>query len=273
MMRFAARLAVLLFASTSFAAPETSPIEPPAGAADMAVRWMQVRVPDLGVMVLAIARPAGEGPFPTVIILHGTHGLAREYVQLARALANEGVLGVAACWFSGGRGAGLRFVTPVHCSEAPAMSLAASPTAQKTVSALVEAVRGLPDVERNSLALFGHSVGGGTVLNYALDTGGIRAAVIESAGYTDEQAARIARLEVPILILHGAGDTSADGGSPFQTPQKARSFEAALRAAGKPVEAVYYENAGHNTIFTDPKQFDDAVRRIVSFIVQSPETR
>jgi pimeloyl-ACP methyl ester carboxylesterase len=173
MMSFAARLAVLLFASTSFAAPETSPIEPPAGAADMAVSWRQVRVPDLGVMVLAIARPSGEGPFPT----------------------------------------------------------------------------------------------------YALDTGGIRAAVIESAGYTDEQAARIARLEVPLLILHGAGDTSADGGSPFQTPQKARSFEAALRAAGKPVEAVYYEYAGHNTIFTDPKQFDDVVRRIVSFIAQPPETR
>jgi dienelactone hydrolase len=272
MMSFAARLAVLLFASTSFAAPETSRIEPPAGTADTAVRWMQVKVPDLGVMVLALARPSGEGPFPTVIILHGTHGFAREYVQLSRALAEQGVLGVAACWFSGGRGAGLRFVTPVHCSEAPAISLAASPTAQKTVSALVEAVRGLPDVERSSLALFGHSVGGGTVLNYALDTGGIRAAVIESAGYTDEQLARIARLTVPILILHGAGDTSADGGSPFQTPEKARSFEAALRAAGKPVEAVYYENAGHNTIFTDAKQFDDAVRRIVSFIARRPQT-
>ena len=63
-------------------------------------------------------------------------------------------------------------------------------------------------------------------------------------------------------MLHGAGDTSADGGSPFQTPQKARSFEAALRKAGKTVEAVYYENAGHNGIFTDPKQFDDSVRRI-----------
>ena len=45
MMSFAARLAVLLFASTSFAAPETARIEPPAGTADMAVRWMQVKVP------------------------------------------------------------------------------------------------------------------------------------------------------------------------------------------------------------------------------------
>jgi acetyl esterase/lipase len=59
----------------------------------------------------------------------------------------------------------------------------------------------------------------------------------------------------------------------FQTPQKARSFEAALRAAGKPVEAVYYEGAGHNSIFTDPKQLDDAVRRIASFMAQPPGSR
>jgi acetyl esterase/lipase len=73
---------------------------------------------------------------------------------------------------------------------------------------------------------------------------------------------------VPILILHGAGDTSADGGSPFQTPQKARGFEAALRAAQKPVTAVYYENAGHNGIFKDLKQFDDSVRQTVAFLAR-----
>jgi dienelactone hydrolase len=270
MMKLVARIAVALLATTLLTAAETVSIEPPAGTADLGVRWMQVRAPDLGVMRIAIARPTGAGPFPAVIILHGTHGFAREYVELARALAKQGVLGVAACWFSGGGGSGARFVTPIPCDGAPAISTAASPTAQKSVGALVEAVRGVPDVDRNSVALFGHSLGAGTVLNYALDSGGIRAAVIESGGYTDEQVARIARLQVPILILHGAGDTSADGGSPFQTPQKARSFEAALRAASKPVVAVYYENAGHNGIFVDPKQFQDSVRRIAAFVTASP---
>lgn len=273
MMSLVARLVVTLLVTTSLAAAETVAIEPPAGTVDLGVSWMQLKTADPSVMLLAIARPSGKGPFPTVLILHGTHGFAREYVELARALARTGVLGVAACWFKGGGGSGARFVTPIPCNEAPAIAAAASPAAQKTVSTLVEAVRSLPGVERSSLALFGHSLGGGTVLNYALDTGGIRVAVLESAGYTDEQAARVARLDVPILILHGAGDTSADGGSPFQTPQKARDFEAAVRAAGKPVEAVYYEKAGHNGIFTDPKQFDDSVRRIAAFIAQPPKTR
>ena len=158
---------------------------------------MQARAPDLGVMLIAIARPTGEGPFPTVIVLHGTHGFAREYVQLARALAKEGVLAVVPCWFSGGGGSGARFVTPIPCTGAPPLSAAASATAQKTVKALVSEVRTLPDVQRSSVALFGHSLGGGTVLNYALDTGDIRAAVLDSAGFTDEQIGRIAASASP----------------------------------------------------------------------------
>ena len=286
-MSFASRLIVIPLATMSLARAETLPIEPPAGTADLGVRWIQVKVPELGVMPIAIARPAGDGPFPTVIVLHGTHGFAREYVQLGRALAKEGVLAVVPCWFSGGGGSGARFVTSIPCNAAPALSAAASPMAQKTVKALVTEVRAFPDVQRNSVALFGHSLGGGTALNYALGTGGICAAVLESAGYTEDQRDNavdivgtggdqnrgVAHLDVPILILHGAGDTSADGGSPFNTVQKARSFEAALRAAGKPVEAVYYENAGHNGLFTDPKQFEDSVRRAAAFIARPPGIR
>jgi carboxymethylenebutenolidase len=271
-MKFAATFVVALLATTSIARAEMVPIEPPAGTADLDVRWMQARGPDLGVMPMAIARPAGDGPFPTVIVLHGTHGFAREYVQLARAFAKQGVLAVVPCWFSGGGGGGARFITPIPCTGVPAISAAASSSAQKTVKALVTEVRALPDARGNSIALFGHSLGGGTALNYAFGTGDIAAAVLDSAGYTDDQIRRVAQLNVPILILHGTGDTSADGGSAFQTVEKARSFEAALRAAGKPVDVVYYENAGHNGMFTDPKQFDDSVRRAAAFIARPPGT-
>jgi carboxymethylenebutenolidase len=272
-MNFVAIIMVALLAPLSLARAATEPMEPPAGTADLDVRWMQAKAPDLGVMPMAIARPAGRGPFPTVIVLHGTHGFAREYVQLGRRLAKRGVLAVVPCWFSGGGGAGSRFVTPIPCSGPPAISAAASPTAQKTVKALIAEVRALPDVRGDAIALFGHSLGGGTALNYAFGTGDIAAAVLDSAGYTDEQVARVARLNVPILILHGTGDTSADGGSSFQTIEKARGFESALRAAGKPIEATYYDNAGHNGIFTDPRQLEDSVRRAAAFITRPPGTR
>ncbi len=51
---------------------------PPAGTDGIGVKWKAVTVPNLGVMLIAIARPSGEGPFPAVLVLHGTHGFAQE---------------------------------------------------------------------------------------------------------------------------------------------------------------------------------------------------
>jgi dienelactone hydrolase len=269
-MSSAAIVAAALLSTLSIARAATVPIEPLAGTADLSVQWVQLQTADIGPIPIAIARPTGKGPFPTVIILHGSHGFAREYVQLARSFASEGVLAFAPCWFTGGGGAGAQFVTPIPCTGPPAIAAAASPASQKTIKALVAEVCALPDVKQGGIALFGHSLGAGAALNYAFGTGNVAAAVLDSGGYTDEQIRRVAQLNVPILILHGTGDASADGGSPFQTVEKARSFESAMRAAGKPVAAMYYENAGHNGIFTDPRQLEDSVQRAATLIVNMP---
>src|SRR5713101_5737284 len=86
--------------------PVVSAADAPAGTETLAVQWVKVAAPGLGVMLAAVARPRGAGPFPTVILLHGSHGFARQYVQLAQDLARGGLLAVAACWFSGGGGPG-----------------------------------------------------------------------------------------------------------------------------------------------------------------------
>lgn len=99
--------------------PVVSATEPPVGAETLAVQWVKMATPGSGAMIAAIARPEGTGPFPAVLILHGTHGFALEYVQLAQAMTRRGVVGVAACWFAGGRGAGSRFITPIACPDAP----------------------------------------------------------------------------------------------------------------------------------------------------------
>ncbi len=86
--------------------PIVSAAEAPAGTETLAVQWVKVAAPGVGVMLAAVARPPGAGPFPVVLLLHGTHGFAQQYVQLAQDLARGGLLAVAACWFSGGSGAG-----------------------------------------------------------------------------------------------------------------------------------------------------------------------
>jgi len=56
-----------------------------------------------------------------------------------------------------------------------------------------------------------------------------------------------------------------DGGSALNSVEMARKFEAALKRAGKPVEAEYFQNAGHNALFTDATQRAEEVRRMAAF--------
>lgn len=135
-----------------------------------------------------------------------------------------------------------------------------------TVDALVQAVRTLPGVRADRVALFGHSRGGGAVLHYVLEGGAVQAAVLNSAGYPEELARRTADVRVPILMLHGVADDPADGGSAMTNVRMARAFEAALRHAGAPVEATYYDEGGHNSLFTSAAQYDAEVQRIAAFV-------
>jgi len=228
-------------------------------------QWEGVDVPSIGRVSFVVTRPSGRGPFPTVIIFHGSHGFAREYLDLARDLAGGGILAVSVCWFSGGAGEGRRFVTPLDCpAGTPAMPMAESDQALATIDSVVAAVRAMPESRDDQVALFGHSRGGGAVRTYALRGGDVQAVIMDSAGYTP--ARNLSQLNAAILILHGAVDGPADGGSPFSAVGKARAFEAALRAAHKPVEAHYYPNGTHNGIFANRAQRKDEVRRILQFM-------
>src|SRR5207247_11455198 len=82
--------------------PVVTAVAAPHGSDGLAVRWVSISAPDLGTMLAAIAAPAGRPPLPSVLLLHGTHGFAREYVELAVELSRAGVLADAECWFCGG---------------------------------------------------------------------------------------------------------------------------------------------------------------------------
>src|SRR5262249_25682751 len=244
------------------AKPQVSIADAPPGTDVLAVQWVHVSTPGLGVMPMAVARPRGTGPFPTVVLLHGSHGFAHEYVRLAKDLAGGGVLALAACWFRGSAGSGARFVTPIDCPEAPPMPNASSQEAMQTLDILVQAARTLPGARPDRIGLFGHSRGGGPILSYILGAGNVQAVVLNSAGYPSGLSTRV---NAPILILHGTADSPVDGGVAVTNVQMARDFEAKLRADGRPVEAVYYEGGRHNDIFTSSSQYRDEVERMLAF--------
>ena len=257
--------------------PIVSATDAPAGTETFAVKWNRVAVPDRGVMLAAVARPSGAGPFPVVLVLHGTHGFARQYVQLAQDLARAGFLAVAGCWFSGSEnpnrvaprdaGPSVNAVSPpIPCPEVPPLGPGAYPEAAQYIDGLVQAARALPGALRDRLALVGHSRGGGEALQYLLAIGNVQAIILHDAGHGYRPVTRAAEFNVPILILHGTADGPAGGGSANTDVALARDFEVALRRNQKPVEAHYYEGSGHNTFFTDPTQYDDELKRMIEFL-------
>ena len=50
--------------------------------------------------------------------------------------------------------------------------------------------------------------------------------------------------------------------------QNAHDFEAALQRAGKSIDTKYYKTGAHNSLFTDPVQHRDEVRRDLRFLRQ-----
>src|SRR5262245_3651456 len=247
------------------APPVVSTEEAPPGTETLRVQWLKVAAPGLGVMLAAVARPSGAGPFPTVILLHGSHGFAHEYVRLAQDLAGGGVLAVAVCWFRDSAGSGSRFVTPIGCPEAPPIPGALSPAAMQTLDALVQMARTLPGARPDRLALFGHSRGGGPILNYIVQSDTARAAVLNSAGYPNTLSTDV---KAPILMLHGTADSPADGGVAVTNIEMAGDFEKRIRTAGKSVEAVYYDWGQHNDIFTSPAQYRDELQQMLKFLLR-----
>ena len=261
-------------AQTTQGAPGTSPVvsavSAPPGTEALGVQWVHVGVPGGRVMLAAVARPSGAGPFPTVLLLHGSHGFAQEYVRLARDLAEGGLLAVAACWFQGGGGRGARFVTAIGGPEAPPMPTASSPASAwvQTVQSLLQAARTLPGAHPDRIGIFGHSRGGVAALNYLSQEGDVQAVVLNSSGYSSAPSERASQVKAPVLILHGTADSPEDGGGPSTNVQMARNFEAALREAGKAVEAVYYEGGRHNDVFTSATQYRAEVQQMLTFFLR-----
>jgi dienelactone hydrolase len=228
---------------------------------------MRVADADLGVMLAAVARPSGVGPFPVVVLLHGTHGFARQYVEWAEDLARGGFLVVTGCWFSGGSGRGTDAVSPpIPCPEIPPLKIDTYPEAVQYIDALVQAARRLPGARAGRLALVGHSRGGGETLQYLLAIGHVQAAVLHSAGHGYRPVSRAAEFNTPILIMHGTADGPEGGGNANTDVALAREFERALRRNGNSVETNYYEGGGHNTFFTNSTQRADEMKKMIRFL-------
>ncbi|MSQ23401.1 MAG: hypothetical protein EXR58_02450 [Chloroflexi bacterium] len=241
-------------------------IAPPAGTEGLGVSWIQISL-ERGTFLAAVARSNSAGPVPLVVILHGSHGFAQQYVRLAQDLAaSAGVIAVAPCWF-GGTAQGARPQSPpIECPDAPAAPGGLSPDAVQIVASLVGVLQTLPGVLPDHLALFGHSRGAAAAVTYASFRGTPQGVMLSGVGFPTGTLVLLQGTRSPLLILHGTRDGPSSGGATETVVSNARALEAAVQANGGIAEAHYAEGAGHNDIWIDSAQYAEWLGYMTDFL-------
>lgn len=176
-------------------------------------------------------RPAGEGPFPAIVLAHTCAGVSEHTDVWGKLLASWGYVTVAPDSF-GPRG------EKTVCNRGTLISADSRVT---DVAGAMDFLNAQPFVRRHDIGLIGHSHGGWTTMRavqkrFDLAARGLRAAV---AYYPYCSPPFDRGVAVPLLIMVGEKDdwTPADN---------CRKLQAGGFARPELVEAIYYPKAYHS---------------------------
>ena len=177
-----------------------------------------------------LARPAGPGPFPAVIVLHEWWGLDAWMKDQARALAKEGYAALAVDLYRG----------KVTASQEEAHQLMmGTPIDRQTrdMKAAFAWLAARKDVVKTKIASLGFCMGGRNSFTLAIEEPTLAAAVVYY-GAPPTEPASIAKIKAPMLGNFGGDDKGP-------SPAQAREFEAAAKKAGKTFDLKVYAGAPH----------------------------
>lgn len=191
-----------------------------------------------------LARPAGDGLFPALIVNHDNVGLAEPMLDITRRCAKEGYVALLVDLDSRGGG-----TAAVVSGGGRALSVAARLSDDERaadMNAGVDYLRAQPFVNAAlGFGAVGFCFGGNQTFLLAVRNPDIRAAV---PYYGSVQPGTLAATSAAILALYGEDDTRITAQAP--------EVDAVLAAAGKTYEIVIYPNAAHAFFFN----FDDRYR-------------
>ena len=177
-----------------------------------------------------LAKPAGDGPFPTVIMIHEFWGLNDAITGKADLLAEEGYLVIAPDTFRGS--------TTGWVPRAIYQVISSRP---ENVNADLDAVyawlESQPDVDINRVAIAGFCYGGRTSLAYSLHNNQLAGTVI-FYGSPETDPEILKTLPGPLLGIFGGADQSIP-------VEQVSAFDSALTEAGVPHEITVYEGQPH----------------------------
>jgi carboxymethylenebutenolidase len=207
-----------------------------------------------------LARPDGDGPHPSVIVLQEWWGLNEHIKDVTRRFAQEGYVALAPDLYKG--------VVATEPDEARKLVMELDmPAAVAEIGSAADFLLAQDFVAGEQVGVMGFCMGGRLTLMAALDdagTGRYGAAVaFYGSPLTPEEAAQV---ETPVLGLYGADD----GGIPVP---EVEAMGEAFTAAGLPNEIHVYAGAPHS-FFNDtresyrPEAAADAWQRTLGWLEQ-----
>jgi carboxymethylenebutenolidase len=205
-----------------------------------------------------LAITPGEGAHPAMIVIHEWWGLNDWVKQQADSLRLHGYTALAVDLYHGK-------VAADQETAHQLMSGLDEEDAMATLRAAAEFLRGRADVRANAIGVIGWCMGGRYSIRLAAADPGIKACVMYyGTPLTDPKA--IQGLHAAVLGNFGAEDKGP-------SPDQVRTFESALRKAGKKADFRIYPGAGHAFANVNnpwggyrPEAAADAWQRTLSFL-------
>ena len=174
--------------------------------------------------------PAGEGPFPALVVIHEWWGLNDWVKQQASDYADKGYIALAIDLYRGKVA-----TTPDEAHQI--MRGVPEDRAQRDLLAATSFLRALNSVSAKRVGAIGWCMGGGYALDLAIADPKLKVAVI-NYGHLASDKATLKKIHASILGIFGGQDK----GIPVEDVRK---FETELQALGRKVEIHVYPDAGH----------------------------
>jgi len=207
--------------------------------------------------------PAGKGPFPALVVIHEWWGLNDWVNEQASKLADQGYVTLAVDLYRGK-------VAKTQDEAHELMRGVPQDRAQKDLLAAFDYLAQQPSVKKDKIGSIGWCMGGGYSLDLSLAQPKIAATVI-NYGHLVSESDTVQKVKAPILGIFGGQDR----GIPVDSVRK---FEKDLKAQGKSVDIVIYDDAGH--AFENPNNKDgyraadaqDAWNKTIAFLARNLKT-
>lgn len=200
-----------------------------------------------------VARPAGPGPFPAIVLIHHVPGWSEHYIENTRHFAHHGYLAICANLYQR-EGGGSDGNPDDVAAKVRAEGGIADRQMVGDTEAAVAWVRAQPD-HNGKVGLYGSCSGGRHAFLYACQRADIDACAdlwggrVVMAPADLNAKTTVAPIDMtkdlccPLIGLFGNEDRSP-------SPEQVDQHEAALKQAGKTYEFHRYDGAGHGFFYS-----------------------